>query len=76
MPYTSSPPTRRYHLLAWVFPLFVASVPLMAGKYGPADQWCWIVDDWKWRFFVFVLNTSHCDLAVDLPTVINTIIHT
>ncbi|OWF39216.1 cyclic AMP receptor-like protein A [Mizuhopecten yessoensis] len=33
-------------LNCWGIPLVISLVPLIAGRYGPAGAWCWIVDEW------------------------------
>ncbi|XP_060069964.1 cyclic AMP receptor-like protein A [Ylistrum balloti] len=33
-------------LNCWGIPFVIALVPLIAGRYGPAGAWCWIVDAW------------------------------
>ncbi|XP_064638750.1 cyclic AMP receptor-like protein A isoform X2 [Lineus longissimus] len=42
-----------YHLLSWGFPLFISCLPFIDNKYGPAGLWCWIEDDWRWRFGIW-----------------------
>lgn len=42
--------------ICWGVPLAIAGIPLVAGRYGPAGAWCWIVDDWEWvRLFLWYI---------------------
>ncbi|XP_064614851.1 cyclic AMP receptor-like protein A isoform X1 [Liolophura sinensis] len=38
-----------YHLLCWLFPLLMSSLPFIGDHYGPAGAWCWIKEEWQWR---------------------------
>ncbi|KAK9969379.1 hypothetical protein ABG768_027557 [Culter alburnus] len=45
-----------YHVVAWGVPLFMSTLPLMAGYYGPAGAWCWITDNHVgWRFGIWYI---------------------
>ena len=68
----SSTPRSRYHIISWIVPLIMATIPLIGDKYGPAGQWCWIVDNWKWRFFVLATIVL---LQYFIVVLINNILH-
>ncbi|KAI0217313.1 hypothetical protein LSAT2_030832 [Lamellibrachia satsuma] len=44
---------RYYHIIAWCVPLGISLLPFIGNHYGPAGMWCWIVNDWKWRFGIW-----------------------
>ncbi|XP_074657703.1 cyclic AMP receptor-like protein A isoform X1 [Tubulanus polymorphus] len=42
-----------FHVVAWLFSLFMACLPFIGDHYGPAGAWCWVVDDARWRFGIW-----------------------
>lgn len=36
--------------VCWILPVLLMSIPFVEDAYGPAGVWCWIKNDFKWRF--------------------------
>ncbi|XP_041359047.1 cyclic AMP receptor-like protein A isoform X2 [Gigantopelta aegis] len=51
--------TRKYEwvylLLCWLISFVISCIPYIWDKYGPAGAFCWIVEDWGWRFGIWYL---------------------
>ena len=37
-------------IIGWVVPGWLAAIPFIWNAYGPAGAWCWIKNEWTWRF--------------------------
>lgn len=37
-------------MFCWLFPVVTMSLPFIDDVYGPAGVWCWMKNDWRWRF--------------------------
>ena len=37
-------------IVGWLVPGFLAALPFIWNAYGPAGAWCWIKNEWAWRF--------------------------
>jgi hypothetical protein len=44
-----------YHVICWGVPFVVSLLPFTGNHYGPSGLWCWIKDDWAWRFFAWYI---------------------
>jgi hypothetical protein len=42
----------RYAAACWGIPIIFTALPAMDSAYGPADGWCWIVDDKAYWWFI------------------------
>jgi len=42
-----------YHAVCWGVSFVISCLPFYGDHYGPAGMWCWIVDDWQWRFGIW-----------------------
>ena len=37
-------------VVGWLVPGLLAALPFIWNAYGPAGAWCWIKNEWTWRF--------------------------
>ena len=37
-------------LVCWILPVMISAVPFIGDVYAPAGAWCWIENDFEWRF--------------------------
>lgn len=37
-------------IFCWVFPMMLTGLPFIDDAYAPAGVWCWVKNDFKWRF--------------------------
>ena len=42
-------------LVCWVLPVMISAVPFIGDVYAPAGAWCWIENNFEWRFGIWYI---------------------
>ena len=42
-------------LVCWILPVMISAVPFIGDVYAPAGAWCWIENDFEWRFGIWYI---------------------